>query len=122
MDSLSLLVLAFSGHTLLVGVLEYLGQVVGQLGVDYVEEVLSGWAPIVWVHGGKVRHDNGVLLQLRPERLDRKLIVMRHVDVAYLVLHQELLPAGEDVLEEIMVDGCLRGQVALNCKEISYED
>ena len=122
MDSLSLLVLTFSTHTLLIGVFEYLGEVVGQLGVNNIEEIFSGRAPVVWVHGGKVRHDDRVLLHLGPERLDRKLIVMGYMDVAHLVLHEELLPSGEDVLEEIMVDGCLRGQVALNCDEINLDD
>ena len=53
----------------------------------------------------KVLGEVWALLQLRPEPLDRELIVLRHLDDGHSFLLEELLLVGEDLLEKVLVDG-----------------
>ena len=62
--------LMFHGLTLgrvplLVGVVQYLLEVVGVQGVEDVEEVISRWSFAGWVLVREVRHEDRVLLELR---------------------------------------------------------
>ena len=101
-------------HPLLVRMLQELLQVVRHLRVEDVEELVPGRTPVLRIDGREVGADDRVLLHLWPECLDGKLVILRNVDVVDLGLHEELLIPGEDVLEEVIVDGTFRRQIALN--------
>ena len=55
----------------------------------------------------------GVLLELGIEVLDSEFVVVLDIDVHHLVLLQQLLLAGEDVLQEVLGDDALVWQVEL---------
>ena len=112
-DRLLLHGLALGGHALLVGVEHDLREVVGVDGVEHIEEVLSGWAFADWVFVREVAVHVRVLLEFGPERLHGELVVVRHLDGDDLGLLQQVLLAGEDVLQEVLVDDALVGQVEL---------
>jgi len=57
----------------------------------------------------------GVLLEHRVDVADRELVVVRHVHVVHLVLPEQLLLADQHVLQEVLVDDGLVGQVVLDC-------
>ena len=83
-------------------------------GVEDVEEVLPRRALVLRILGGEVLGEVGVLLEVGPEAADGELVVLRHLHLADLLLLEELLLAGEHVLEEVLVDDGLVGQVELN--------
>ena len=87
LDRLGLLVCALGAHTLLIGMSKELLEVVGQLGVHNVKEVLAGRTPVLRVIVREVRHHDGVLLDIWPERFHGDLVVVGDVDVIHLFLH-----------------------------------
>ena len=96
-------------HSLRVGVLEDLREVLGVECVHDIEEVLP-WRPLVlrksvW----KERQELFVVLEGWPEVLDRQLVVVRHLDELDRGLFHQLLLAREHFSEEVFVDGCLVG-------------
>ena len=112
-DGLLLLVHAGAGHPLDVGVVHDLAQVLRVDGVEDVEEVLPRRPLVLRVLGREVLHELGVLLELGPEAPDRELVVMRHLDVVDVGLQNERLLAREDLLQEVVGDQVLIGQVIL---------
>lgn len=100
-------------HTLLVGVLHHLFEILWVEGVEDIEEVFS-WRRLAGrVLVRQVRHHPGVLLQIRVQGLHRDLLVVGHLDLLDLGLQQELLLAHEDILQEVFVDEVLGRQVKL---------
>ena len=81
--------------------------------VEHVHEVITGWSSVLRVLVREVLEELGVLLELRPQRLDGELVVERHLDGLHLRLLQQLLAAGEDVLQPILVNYRLVRQVVL---------
>ena len=71
---------------------------------------------------GEVGHEDGVFLELREDVLDGEFIIPRHHDRFDLRLLEELLLADEDILEEVLVDASLIGQVKLHWKGISKKE
>ena len=66
--------------------------------VKDVEEVLARRTLAGWIGVGEILHELHILLEMRPERLHRQLVVMWDVHLLDLgLLHQQLL-AHEDVL------------------------
>ena len=114
LDRVPLVVGAVGRHPLLVGMLQYLLEVFGVDRVQDVEEVLPRRALAGWVLVGEVLDELVVLGELRPEVLDRELVVVRHGDSLDLGLLHQLLLAAEHVLEEVLVDDALVGQVVLD--------
>ena len=55
-----------------------------------------------------------ILGELWPERLNGQLLIMRHLDDGDVCLLEELLLVGEDLLEEVIVDGIGWWQVELD--------
>ena len=82
-------------------------------GVEHVEEVLARWAFADWVLVREVAVHCRVLLEFGPEGLHGELVVVRHLDGDDLGLLQQVLLAGEDVLQEVLGDDALVGQVEL---------
>ena len=68
LDRLGLLVCALGAHTLLIGMSKELLEVVGQLGVHNVKEIVPWRTSILRVIVREVRHHDGVLLNIGPER------------------------------------------------------
>ena len=87
--------------------------------IEDVEEIFSRWALVLGVYRRKESEEVGVLLQLWPESLDSDLVVLGHVDVVDIRLLQELLLAGENLFEEVLVDGSCLWQIELYCKDVS---
>ena len=76
--------------------------------VEHVEEVLSGRSFALWKDVGEVLGDLGILSKLWPQGLHGQLIVVRHLDEDDLILLQEFLLPGEDLLQKVLVDVDLR--------------
>ena len=114
LDGVPLVVGAVGRHPLLVGVLQDLLEVFGVDRVQDVEEVLPRRALAGWVLVGEVLDELVVLGELGPQVLDRELVVVRHGDPLHLGLLHQLLLAAEHVLEEVLVDDALVGQVVLD--------
>ena len=113
LDGLKLALLTGSGHALCVDVFEELFEEVALDRVHDVEEVLAAWALAFSERVGEVLGNVGVARELRPQRFHRELVVVRHVDVVYLGLLEQVLLSGEHLLEEVLVHGCGRWQVKL---------
>ena len=82
--------------------------------IEYVKKILSRWAFALWKDVGEVLGDFWVISELRPEVLDRELIVMRDFNEDNLILLQELLLTSKDLLEKVLVDVDIRWQVKLD--------
>ena len=113
LDGLLLHGLAGGGVALFVGVRHDLAEVVRVHGVEDVEEVLARRSLVLGVLVGEVAVHGVVLLELRPQRLRGQLLVVRHFDGVDLVILEQLLPAGQHLLEEVLVDERLGRQVEL---------
>ena len=113
LDGLLLHGLAGGGVTLLVGVGHDLAQVVGVHGVEDVEEVLTRRPFVLGVLVGEVAVHGGIVFELRPQCLRGQLLVMRNFDGVDLVLLEQLLPASQHILEEVLVDEWLWWQIEL---------
>ena len=82
--------------------------------VENVKEVLSGRPFADRKLIGEVLSELRVFIKLRPQVLDRQLVVMGHRDLLHLGLLQEILITAQDILEEVLVDHILIRQVVLH--------
>ena len=82
-------------------------------GIEDVKEVLPRRPLVLGVLGREVLHKLGILFEFRPEAADGELIIMGHLDLVHGGLQQEGLLAGEHLLEEVVGDQVLIGQVIL---------
>ena len=85
--------------------------------VQDVEEVLSGRALALGELVGEEGHEVRVLREHREQRLDGELLVVGHGDLLDLGLLEELLPAGQHRLEEVLGHDGLVRQVELEAAE-----
>ena len=113
LDGLVLLHHTISRHALLGGVVHDLVEVVGLLGVQDVEEVISRWSLTLGVLVREVAHEERVLLHQRVDVLDAQLLVLGHLDVPDLVLLVEVLLSLDDLLQPVLVADGLMWQVEL---------
>ena len=96
-------------------------QVLGVEGVEEVEKIFPRGPFIFRIGRGEVPHELGILFEFGPEPSHRKFIVMGDLDMFDRGLLHEVLLAGEDLLEEVLVDHGLVGQIVLDYKEIRHE-
>ena len=96
-------------------------EVLGLQRVEDVEEVLARWALTCWIGVREVFHEIRVLLEMRPERLYGQLVIMWAIHLLDLRLLHQLLLAGEDVLEEVLVDDVGIREVVLDYTGISMK-
>ena len=113
LDGLVLLHHAVSRHALLSGVVHDLVEVVGLLGVQDVEEVISWWHLALSILIREVAHEEGVLLHQWIDVLDAQLLVLGHLDVPDLMLLVEVLLPLDHLLQPILVADTLIRQVKL---------
>ena len=83
-------------------------------GVEDPVEVITRWALALMERVGEVLDELGVLLQLWPEFTDGELVVLGHLDRGDGVLLEEVLLAGQDLLQEVLVDVALRREEVLD--------
>ena len=95
-----------------------LGEILWVQGVQDVEEILAGRALALWENGREEGTEVSIFFELGPERLDTELIVVWHRNVFDGSLLQQLLSAGEDILEEVLVDRFLIGQIILDYRGV----
>ena len=105
--------LAGRSHTLLVRVFEDLRKVIRVQRVEHVEKVVARRAFALRISVRKVRHELGVLRELRIEILHAQLVVVRHLDEPDFGFLQQLLLAREDLLQVVLVDHGLVWQIKL---------
>ena len=110
--------LARRRHPLLVGVGQILGEEVGMDGIEDVEEVLPRRTLAIWEDVREVLLHLLIIGELRPEVLDGQLVVVGHLDADDLLLLEQLLLAGEHLLQEVLVDRGGRRQVELYCNGV----
>ena len=67
---------------------------------------------------GEVLKHLHVLLDLRVDVLDAELVELGHVDRPELGHREQALLVGKDLLEEVLVDHRVRGQVELHCNGV----
>ena len=96
-------------------------EVLGLQRVEDVEEVLARRALASWIRIRKVLHELWVLLEMRPERLYGQLVIMWAIHLLDVDLLHQLLLAGEDVLEEVLVDDVGIWEVVLDYTGISMK-
>ena len=96
-------------------------EVLGLQRVEDVEEVLARRALASWIRIRKVLHELWVLLEMRPERLYGQLVIMWAIHLLDVGLLHQLLLAGEDVLEEVLVDDVGVREVVLDYTGISMK-
>ena len=113
LDGLVLLHHTISRHALLGGVVHYLVEVVGLLGVQDVEEVVSRWSLALSILVREVAHEECILFHQRVDVLDTQLLVLGHLDVPDLVLLVEVLLPLDHLLQPIFVADALVRQVKL---------
>ena len=87
-------------------------------GVENIEEVLARRTFVFWICVREVLQELLVALKLREEALDRKLIIVRHIDMADLLLLQQLLLPCEHVAEEVLGKGALAWKIVLHCSKV----
>ena len=88
--------------------------------VENIEEVLP-WGPFACrVLVGEVPAQEIILGELRVEVLHREFLVMRHLDIIYIRLLDQLLLVREHCLQEVLVNQSGRRQIELDCREVSY--
>ena len=92
-------------------------QELGVQGVQDVEEVLPRRALAHRVLIGEVSGEEVVAGELRVQVLHRQLLVVRHLYVGHVLLLDELLLIGQDLLEKVLVDERLRRQVELEATQ-----
>ena len=102
--------------SLFVGVLHNLAKVVRVDGVEDVEEVLTMRSFVFRVLVWEIAVHDRIVFELWPQCLRGQLLIMRHFDDVHLVLLQQLLLAGQHILEEVLVDEWLWWQVELQTK------
>ena len=95
-----------------------LSQILWVHGIQDVEKVVAWWAFALWENGREVGSEGSIFLELGPERLDTELIIMGHGNVINLLFLHQMLSAGEDVLEEVLVDRFFTGQIVLFYKGV----
>ena len=88
--------------------------------VENIEEILSRWSFAGWVFVKEVLRELGILLELRPQVLNRKLIIVWHRDLKHLSFLHEVLLARKDVFQEVFVDDILIRQIILNYRRVRY--
>ena len=85
--------------------------------VQDVEEVLPPQITALGQDVGEVHHEVVVALELVEEVDHAELIVLGHDHEVDVAQWHQLLPVGEDLLEEVLVDHGLRRHVQLHCEE-----
>ena len=115
------MLLSIGSHPHLVGVGDDLREVLGVERVQDVEEVLPRRRLALGVLGGEEGEEVAVLLDVRPQRLDRELVVVGHRDVPHLALPQQLLVLRQHFLEEVLVDHVFWGQVELDYRGVRQQ-
>ena len=100
---------------------EDLLEIVWHLRVHDVEKVFAWRTLVLRILGGEILHEVGVLLHLRPERLDGDLVVLGDMDVVHLLLFEELLIFCEHLLEEVLGHASLFWKVELYWKGVRVE-
>ena len=81
--------------------------------VQHVEEIVAGWALPLRVLVREIRDEPDVFRELRIEGLDAQLLVLRHLDFLDLGLLEQMLLAGQDLLEEVLVHHGLVREIKL---------
>ena len=82
-------------------------------GIEDVKEVFPRRSLVLGVLGREVLHELGILFEIRPKALHRELIVMWYLDLVHIGLQHEGLLAGEHLLQEVVSDQVLIGEVIL---------
>ena len=118
LHGLKLVAIGSNDHSLLVGMGHDSLQVLGIQRVEYGEEIFSRRPFASWVLVGKELHEGLIGLQVRPKVLHTELIIMRDSNLFGLPFLEELLPIGEDILEEVFRHDAFVGEVVLHYKQI----
>ena len=99
---------------LLGSMLHDLLQVIWVNGVEDIEEVLSARCLLLCILVLEVDGECRVIFQVRPQPFGAKLFEARYMDVADLVLLEQLLLSREDLPHEVLVHLLLRWHVVLD--------
>ena len=118
LDSLLLANDAFGAVSLLRGVLHNLLEIFWVDRVKDVEEVLTARISLVGVFVLKVDDEGGVLLDILPQVLDGKFLVVGHVDIVDRLLLQEFLFVIEDLLKKIFINLGFRRTIVLHYRGV----
>ena len=85
--------------------------------VENIPKVVSVRQSALWKFVREVKHEVRLFFGKRENLFDSKFIIDRYIDeLDQLELEQFFLTA-EDLLEEILIQHCLRRQIQLHCTE-----
>ena len=97
----------------LVGVAHDLAQVLGVQRIQDAEEVVPLWALALGKFVGEMLGERSIFLVLGPQSFDGELVILGNFNRVDGVLLEELLLAGEDLLEEVLINVTLWWQEVL---------
>ena len=109
-DGFLLASLSLRRHALLVCVVQDPVEELWVQRMEYIKKVLARWPFPCWVLIGEVPAQQIILSELRVEVLHREFLVMRHLDIIYVRLLDQLLLVREHCLQEVLVNQGGRGR------------
>ena len=89
-------------------------QIVGIDCVEHIVEILPRWHLVSGKMVGKVDREAGLGFQIRPQPLNRELIILWDLDRLDLAFLEKLLLILEDHSQKVLVDMLLRRQIILH--------
>ena len=92
-------------------------QILTLQGVEHIHEVATRRSLAYWVFIRKIGLEDRVLLEHRVDITNTQLVVGRHLHVADILFLEELLLAGQHLLEEILVDYRFIWKIVLEAEE-----
>ena len=98
--------------------LHHLFEIIRVDGIQDIKEVLSRWSFVFWKYIQEIQSEPLIFCKLMQDILHGKLIVVRHFNMSYSLLLQQLFFFRENLLKKVLVYRLSWWQVILNYKGI----
>ena len=85
--------------------------------VEDIECIRAVWLTTFWQEVWKEFHQVRILLHNWEDALHRQLIILRDIDLFYILEFEKFFLISEDKLQEVFVEHGIRWDVKLHCKK-----
>ena len=85
--------------------------------VEDIECIRAVWLTTFWQEVWKEFHQVRILLHNWEDALHRQLVILRDIDLFYILEFEKIFLISEDKLQEVFVEHGIRWDVKLNCKK-----
>ena len=85
--------------------------------VEDIECIRAVWLTTFWQKVWKEFHQVRILLHNWEDALHRQLIILRDIDLFYMLEFEKFFLISEDKLQEVLVEHGIRWDVKLHCKK-----